>query len=241
MRVTPKMKKEFVGEKPTIHDVNILDRSGSMAGGKYKSAVDGINEEANLLKKDENANYLITRVEFDSIGWGRASKESARILWHTEQLPLTQCPTFVGKGADGGTPLYETVAKVIERMVTVAKPGEKVLLKISTDGAENASSGEWAREAGGAARLRDLIKKVEKESGFTVTFIGTTQDIDDMVNEVSILRGNTYAHNNTAEGVKMSSLTRSAATINYSKKLVAGEDVLDNFYGKSINEEEEEK
>lgn len=233
MRVNPMKGKIVEGEKTIVHNIHILDRSGSMAYGKYENAVMGINEELALLKKDESVEYLQTIVEFDSEGhWG---SESARIVWRTTAAPLKSYGVFVGLGASGGTPLYETIGIVIEKMRGIVKDGEKVLLKIFTDGDENSSKNGWGAREGGAHRLQLLIKEVEA-LGFTVTFVGQDRDVKQMIKNVGLRTGNTISHDNTARGVKMSFTETAGATMTYSKKVAAGEDALDNFYSKSVEE-----
>lgn len=234
MRVNEAKPKKVIGEKAVVHNVHILDRSGSMKYGKYENAVLGINEELSLLKRDDSVEYLQTIVEFDTRGsW---SAQQTRIEWRALAIPLKGYGTFIGLGADGGTPLYETIAKVVEKMRTIAKSGEKVLLKIFTDGDENASGEGWSIAEGGAKRLELLIKEVEA-IGFTVTFVGQEGDVKNMIKNVGLRSANTISHDNTARGVKMSFIKTAGATMTYAKKVAAGEDALDNFYAKSIEGE----
>jgi len=58
------VQTRIVGNK-TIHNIHILDRSGSMSGAKFRSAVSGILDEIKVLKsieKTEPVTYTQTVV-----------------------------------------------------------------------------------------------------------------------------------------------------------------------------------
>jgi len=223
MRVNSKPKKEVVPQnKPTIHNVFLLDRSGSMADdNKYSVAVEGLNMELSELKKDTNANYTQTIVEFDTPG---------KDITHCLMTPLNNVPTFKGNGPRGMTALYDAIGNIIELLILSAPKDDKILLKIFTDGEENSSVSKYRHPS----VLRELIKNAEKDHNFTVTFEGTKFDIDNIVRTVGISRSNTLSHDNTSAGIKMSVKSRIGATFTYSKAIIDGEDVTTNFYSKSV-------
>lgn len=233
MRVNSKKSVIESGSKPTIHNVNLLDRSGSMAeNNKYTISVLGINEEASLLKKDNKANYLQTVIEFDS--------EAGRARFNQEivTIPIKDAKSFVGNGPQGFTPLYEAVGYTIKKLLSLKKSEDRVLLKIFTDGGENDSNGEFGNSPSGRKNLYDLIQKVTKEDKFTITFIGTREDTESVIQNLGIERGNTYVHDNTARGVKMSSSARAGATMSYADTIATtGVDTVDNFFTKTVEED----
>lgn len=217
--------------KQTVHNVHLLDRSSSMSGEKYTSAVAGINEEITLLKKDANVNYTQTIIEFDfkNIGWSYES--GLRLVEHYFLTPIQNVTAFTGAGANGGTPLYEAVGKILETLLKRVPAGDKVLVKIFTDGEELHSKGLYANPN----VLNSLIKEVEGK-GYTVTFVGTERDTDSIVRKVGITRSNTLTHNNTASDIKRAFMVTAQATMSYSKAVADGLDVKENFYSKSVQQ-----
>lgn len=221
MRVNSNKNKPTNTIKPTIHNVFILDSSGSMKGSKYNSATNGILMEIDELKKSTEVNYTQTIVEFSG------SNESKYHCWLTK---ITDIPKMNFQNMGDMTALYKTVIETIEKLVKEVKKNDKVLLKIFTDGQDNCSGWLWSKE-----RLKELINKVEKNNGFTVTFEGTEIDTASVIRDLGISASNTHVHDNTAAGITRGVQSRVAATLAYSKSVLAGEDVKTNFYTKSIN------
>jgi len=230
-----KGKKGALAGKPLIHIIIILDRSGSMdeekwkGPTKYDNAIVGINQELQTLREDKTADYLITIIEFDQSG-------GTRIVTRFDKVPLSKIGTIAGLGTFGGTPLYETVGVTLRKYMKLVG-SEKTLVKVFTDGGENASQGEWGRWYRGGKLLSDTIAKAENK-GFTVTFVGTEMDVQNMIKEAGFRKGNTMSYDGSARGMKMSMFAATADTVAYSAKVAAGEDVTDNFFSKSVVEED---
>lgn len=53
------------GAKPRIHNVFIIDASGSMSGGKYENAISGVNELLQSIAADTNTENNVMIVEFE--------------------------------------------------------------------------------------------------------------------------------------------------------------------------------
>lgn len=236
MRVEDKFKQDIIIGKDNPK-VNILvrlliDASGSMnESGKYEAARAGVNEEIKTLRKDDTANYDLAVEEFTSGYTGYLTINRIKI-------PLNSTYTFHGKGADGGTPLYQAAAQLINNTVDEAKRGDRILIKIYTDGGENTSKQGWGREEGGAKRLNDLIEKVKRENNVTVVFVGTEFDVESMIKNVGISRGNTYVHLNTGTSVGQAMHMSSVNTMSYAKDMARGAMTVDSFFGKSIEGED---
>lgn len=206
----------------TIHNVIILDKSGSMSlDNKYQTAEKGIQLEIEELRKDKNASYTQTIVEFS----GEGGNSNSRVE-HCFMIPLTNIHSFTGAGAGGGTPLYETIGQVIEKLLRYVNKGEKVLLKIFTDGEENTSKGKYEDPA----ELKKLISKVEEQNGFIVTFEGTKFDGERVAKEVGINVNNMHFHDNTMEGLTRGVKSRIGATFAYTESLSKGIDNSQQFY-----------
>lgn len=215
-----KINKKENKEQYIVHNVIISDASGSMMGSKYNASCKSIKNELDILKKDKNIIFKQSLIEFDSSRY----KEH---LWCNEDYN-SESINFIG--AQGGTPLYNTIGKVIKNLQQIIKKDEKVLLKIFTDGEDtNLGKGEW-----NANNLGVLIKKLIDVDKWTITFNCTKNDVHH-IKKLNIPDSNILAHNNTAQDIERIGNMRVNATVSYSKSLRAGEDVTLGFYSKSIN------
>ena len=208
--------------KQQIHNVFIIDASGSMGGGKYKSAINGVNELLESIRNDVDTNNTVTIVEFES------SSIKRRV-----DVATTIPSKYEGMGTGGSTPYLQAIGETIEYVVGVRKlkfnENDKILVNILSDGEENSSSGKYAdRQV-----LSSYIKELETK-GVTVTFIGTKQDVAYAVNHLSMDISNTMIHNNTAADITRSFKATVNARQAYSKSVSRGEDVKTSFYTKTI-------
>ena len=206
-------------EKPVVHIVNILDKSSSMGwGGKMSAALSGLNNELNELKNETDVDYIYSLVTFSN------HNRISRVI---DRAPLASVSTIFER-PDGGTAMYDAIGFTLTSLGNTTKNGERVLVKIFTDGEENDSRRFKSTE------VEKLIEEV-KSFGFTVTFVGTENDVKEVVNRLSVDRSNTLVHDNTSRGITMSFMASVDATKNYSKKVLNNEDVLTGFY-KSTDE-----
>ncbi len=210
-------------KKVTVHNVFIIDASGSMMGSKYQAAWEGVNSEIELLKSDKNVNWTQTVVEFNTFN---ANRE------HVFMKPINDVQSLEGMGANGGTPLYQSVGGTLEKVVMSMNSGDKALVKIFTDGEENSSSGKYRDPK----ELNLMIKILEK-AGFTIVFEGTKFDVEKAIKDLGVERGNTHVHDNTAGAIYRMSNMRGGATMSYSSSIAAGADTLNNFYS-NVDEDE---
>ena len=217
MRVDGTIKQTNT-EVPNIHNVTILDGSGSMAGAKYNNACKGIQLDFDTCKRENFKSF--TFVEFNS---------AYSITTHCFMSNFDVTLKF--NGADGGTPLYQTIGQTLERLLKKVPKGDKVLVKIFTDGDHNEYYGKYASEK----ELKPLITTCESQ-GYTITFIGTAIDTARIIRNLGLDESNTLVHNNTGEGVKKSFQTQAVATTQYRKSLDEGEDVSRGFYSKVLND-----
>lgn len=206
--------------KPVIHNVYILDASGSMSGGKFTNALLGINKEVELLKKGDEVEYTQSIIDF-------SDNNDIRTVFF--KVPIKNMTSY-HSGTRGSTALYQAMGQTIERLLSENKNGEKVLVKVFTDGGENDSKGLYNSYTG-AAPLTNLIKRAE-DAGFTITFVGTAQDVRAMQKNLSIHESNTLVHDNTERGVAQTFCLSTEATVLYSQSVVKGEDVKRGFYKK---------
>lgn len=229
MRVFPKVEK--VGK---FYSEIILDKSSSMAGSKYKAACSSIEEELHQLRAKKEGETIVRITEFS----GYWTDGVERCLSITGPLPIEQIK-FKSAGAFGSTPLYATVGYILEDLLAVMQPQDVAIVKIFTDGEENAShSSKYAK----ASELKNLIKQAE-EKGVIVTFIGTKFDTETVINNLGIHRGNTISHNNTPESIKATMRTSAVVTDQVRCSYFAGENVkgLMNLYEDKSEDENTNK
>lgn len=196
-----------------VDQVIILDASGSMSGSKYDNARKGILEEIKLCGQ---LGYTITVIEM---------VQQNRIITHCFKANPSQLKIkFIG--ADGNdTPLYDTIVSTFENLLFTKEENHKYLIKIWTDGQNNSGQSDQ-RDA------EKVIKSIEKE-GNTVTFICTDKD-QHYIQRMGVHKSNIITYNNTGEDLKRKLQITRGATVDYSKRVAAGEDVTMGFYSKTI-------
>lgn len=197
------ISKSTVEEKPTIHTIYVLDRSGSMSS-KIINAIDGIKADAEALTDSTNNVYSI-------VGFSYSDRVGIELNRGNSIKHLATITT-------GFTALYDGIMKAI----SLITPGEKTILKIFTDGGENDSITS-------ESQIKLNINKCMSE-GVTITFVGTPADTKSIVNKLGIDKSNTLTHDNTAKGVKEAFNTTKKATKAYVKKVINKEDTLTGFY-----------
>lgn len=214
-----KPKQEVKDELIKIHNVHLLDCSASMTWGsgqtKFQSAKLGIQTETLTLQKETNVNYVQTLITFSSYG-----KYKVEYL----KKPIVDV-VFPENIYVGNTALYEAIVRTLDYLISEHKSGDKVVLKIFTDGEDNNSY-----------RYKEQAKKLinqAKELGITVTFVGTEQDVKRVVRDLGVDETNTLSHDNTSEAVLDSFNTTAMATKTYATRAIKGEDTLTGFYKQS--------
>lgn len=208
------VKTKIEEKDVVIHNVHILDASGSMDhNGKIHVALDGINEEVKLLKSKDDATYFQTFVSFSSRG---------DVIFHESKTKMKLVPK-ISISTRGMTALYEAIVVTLERIMTEKSEGEKTIVKIFTDGHENDSQYKYK------SKVKEVIAKAESND-ITVTFVGTKDDVMSVIDKIGIDESNTLTHNNTRESVRGSFVTSSVATTSFVEKVKKGEDVSLGFY-----------
>lgn len=226
---TTRKKKVIVGAPPIMHNVHILDASLSMRDdNKIQRALEGINAEIKELKVNPDVAYITnTLVHFSGTG------DVKNACW---KLKMSDAKDDFSFSPRGWTALYEAMGVTLEKLLLEHKDGEKVLVKIFTDGEENQSSKKWKSRdypATPSENLKVLIKNC-KEKGFVITFVGTQMDVDKVVKDLPIDKSNTLVHNNTAQGVAASFKKSIGSTVLYRAAASRGLDTQENFFDDSI-------
>lgn len=214
--VAPKKEKKatIAKEAPVkvIHIVDVLDSSGSMAGSKHKAAMKGINSGIDELKSNTlPVKYYYTLCDFSQDVLFPFVEENP------ERVPIVRTETR------GTTALFDAIGESITKVDRFLREDDKVLVNVYTDGMENAS------RKYNATSISALIKEYAKK-GFTVTFIGTAEDVKFVNKQINIDASNSLVYDGTGKGLEATlDATRSARTM-YASNVVAGNDVSKGFY-----------
>lgn len=202
----------------TIHILHILDASGSMAGPKFRSAFEGMEEEINSIKADNGGiKHTYSIVEFDE------PNRIKTIISKVDVDTLTM-KDIVLYNPNGMTALYDAIGKTLSNFEVDSK--DKVIVKIFTDGAENASN-TWK-----ADKLSELIK-IKETLGWVITFVGTDYDVKNMINRLGISKNNTLSYDGSASGLRSSYSVANSARVEYTKAVLDGTESTRtlNFFG----------
>lgn len=208
-------KDVVLKEKPKIHNVVILDNSGSMAGAKFINAYNGIKDESKKLKESVEIEYTQTFCHFSE---GNGPSEPV-VTHRNTPIGEFEVPDI---GVNAMTPLYLSIIKVCTELIAYNDPKNKVLIQIFTDGKNNAGNGN-------RNRAKELISDC-KSLGMTVTFIATKEDMFNIINNLGVDESDTLVHDNTPKGIEAAFETRSKSLGEYSSKVIKGEDVSSGFY-----------
>lgn len=139
--------------------VVIQDRSGSMSN-RIDATISGYNEYVDTLRQDPDSEVLLTLVQFD---------EHVKTVYTS--IPLDEVPKLDRKSyALGGmTALLDAVGETVRAVERTAKPNDRVLVTIMTDGGEN-SSKKYTRGA-----IMDLFRK-KREHEWEFVFLGAGEE-----------------------------------------------------------------
>jgi hypothetical protein len=167
-------------KKAQIHNLIIVDESGSMSGLE-KVTVGGITETIATIKKaqedfgDTQQHYL-TLVTFDS-----GSGNEPPIRTHFDDVPIVTVDDFTNYHPRGCTPLFDAMGETLTRLHESIKDNANAtgVVTVITDGMENASR-KWTGNA-----LRHLIEQL-KEEGWTFSYMGSCHDVVEVTMKLSI-------------------------------------------------------
>lgn len=220
MRVNFNQSQPVVNTEKKIHNVLILDSSGSMSGSKWNAAIEFANGDLAINKQGT------VDIENSVVTFSSYVKESTIWKASTPQK-LDSRAEFIGQS----TALTDAIGQTLTRLLKEVT-GDQVLVKIFTDGEENCSL-KFSR-----FEVRELIQRCEKY-GWTITFAGTEHDVKQAQKLYGIDASNTIIHENTAESIKsMANIYRGATQI-MAEDYAAGKNVSRGFF-KQINKTDDE-
>lgn len=187
MHTEEKMGKTQSCQKAHIHNLIIVDESGSMRHLKDVT-LSGINETINTIKSaqkeyHETQTHTLTLVTFDS-------GNRVNIRYHFINTPIENVSEFSDYCPNGCTPLYDAMGISISELHNKIKDDEyaTAVVTVLTDGMEN-SSQEWNAES-----LRKLISQL-KEKGWSFSYMGSAHDVKDVADLLSINNFVEFSHN----------------------------------------------
>lgn len=177
------------GGKMQIHNLIIIDESGSMSGFR-EVTLSGVNETIGTIREaqkeyGDKQDHFLTLVTFDT---GHAP--SVRTL--IDGVPIDKVSSFDDYSPCGCTPLYDAMGDSLSRLKERIKGNEDAtgVVTVLTDGLENSSS-HWNAE-----ELRRLIEQL-KEEGWTFSYMGSAHNVKDVSDLLSIDNVVEFSHDMT--------------------------------------------
>ncbi len=207
-----------MSEKQQVHNLIILDESGSMDSIKKKT-IQGFNEIVQTVKGIEqefpDQMHFVSFVSFNGLG--------SKI--HHLADPVNKLAKLNDSNYNpaASTPLYDAIGFGVSKlkMILNAQQNYNVLVTIFTDGEENASK-EYTGKM-----IKEMIEEL-KTQNWTFTYIGTDHDVDKMAQSLSI--HNSVAFSKTEEGLNDYFAQEKNARRNYSRKIQNNESTQEDFY-----------
>lgn len=167
---------EKVTKRTTVHNLMILDESGSMQA-IYNAALGGANETIQTIRASEmehpDQDHRFTFVTFNTTGqWVKTV---------FDDVPIAEVRDLTNEDyrPDSCTPLYDAMGISITALERKVKEGEPVLVTVITDGFENASR-EYSRAA-----VKAMVDRL-REKGWTFVYIGANQDSVEVSKDLGI-------------------------------------------------------
>jgi len=215
--------KVVLPTKKTIHNIFLIDRSGSMGGfgntSKYSNAIRGLNKLLTDINADTETDNTISIIEFNQYGidWN----------YHFDR----NVKSYNGTVPDGQTPLNQAIGETLDKAMAVRSknfdPSDKILLMVFTDGGENDSRGKYQT----FDSVREILGRAQS-NGVTCTFSGPSSVITYAVDNLGFDKTNVEVHNNTGAEFERVFTKTAMARKAYSSDLSRGLDVSLAFYSK---------
>ena len=156
-----------MAEKNTLSVFVALDRSGSMHGERWTTAITSLNEYISNLQK-EKIEGEVSITAFDTYNGQLGQQVRLEDIADKQSIAYYEAlkPDVLHPG--GGTPLYDAAATVMDR--ALARNSDRTVVVILTDGEENASK-EYTQ-----AKIKDKVKLLQDKK-WEVIFLGANFDV----------------------------------------------------------------
>lgn len=206
------MKKQYIGIS--------RDHSGSMSTLRGAAAKD-YNDSVDAISKAASDNQIDTVVSVTSCGINGGVRVEVINSSVNQLRPLSRTDYI----ADGGTPLFDSVGKLIEILKAVpdySNPNVTFLVMAITDGEEN-QSGFWLH------RLGPEIQKLQATDRWTFVF-RVPKGGSRRLTSLGIPAGNIQEWETSERGLRESSVQTVSAISNYYKGVSSGVRSTQTFY-----------
>lgn len=194
MRTESKEKKEYV--------LFVLDESGSMGSCK-KQTINGFNEQLQELNKTKDIKTFVSLVKFNS---------GVTTVYWNKPLEEVEYLTVDNYNPCGSTAMLDAVGQSVNRLRSDT-PTEiddvTFLVIIVSDGEENVSK-EYTWET-----VKQLITKCKEDKAWTITYMGSNQDLSQIQRGMNIDMGNTMVYTSTGVGTQMAFNNMTTGLANY--------------------------
>lgn len=144
-----------------------LDRSGSMSGERWTTAIESLNEYIKNLQK-EKIEGEVSITAFDTYHGVGGTTVRLEDIVKNQSIAYFEAlsPSVLTPG--GGTPLYDAAGIVMDR--ALERNNERTIVVILTDGEENQSK-EYTQ-----AKIKDKVKQLQDKK-WEVIFLGANFDV----------------------------------------------------------------
>lgn len=210
--------KQSNNEPKDILSIILIDGSGSMTGSKHNAAIEGTNGILSELQDNEICHV----VQF-------SRDINTELEYKDKYNNINQLKRDLNKYM-GMTALYKSFNKVYNKYIKINQYNKnlRILVNIFTDGLDNVSTDKERRE------MNDTIERLTS-LGHTVSFLGTHEDRESIMNKLSIDESNLMTYDNTSKGVSDAFSATKSARAMYSLAVSRGEDTSLGFYKKLLN------
>lgn len=213
-------------ETVTIHNLVILDESGSMHEIRQQ-AIAGLNDTVGTIRAAQqqypDQQHRLTMVTFSS----DFGKQTVRYI--ADDQPIAKVPKIEDDKyiPRGGTPLYDAMGTCITRLRSQCNDGDQVLVTVITDGMENSS-----HEFSGTA-IKSIVGLL-REKGWVFAYIGANQDAVEVASELNIDNAMNYESSKEGTSVMFSCCCKSSVeAYNRISEGKRGKELSSNYFRES--------
>lgn len=207
-----------MGQKHKVHNLIILDESGSMESIK-PSIINGFNELVQSIKGIQKQfpeqEHDISIISFNGFG--------NKILHFMDDVSKLNTIDSSNYKPDSTTPLFDAIGFGISKLRKKLKSqtNYNVLVTILTDGEENASK-EYSSTV-----IKNMIEELSIEN-WTFTYIGTDHDVEKMAMNLSIKNSMVFKKN--ANGIKTMFEDEYNSRMKYSTNIREKKEFKENYF-----------
>lgn len=207
-----------MSEKQQVHNLIILDESGSMESIKA-IIIQGFNEVVQTIKGFElqfpEQEHFITFISFNGL-----EQKIHQFIQPVNRLEQISDVSYIPAAT---TPLFDAMGLSINKLKRSLNGQNNcnVLVTVLTDGEENAS-----KEFSGI-QIKRLVEKL-KQQRWTFTYIGADHDVEKIASSLSITNTLVFQKNET--DIKTMFAKDQVARGNYYQKIRLKEDIESNYF-----------